>query len=186
MSENYKSIIYISKRCPYCRKLLLLLQGKPELKGSIKIVSVDDEPFPKIVKSVPTMISNGEIWTSDELFAVLEGKNNEEKQEIQPQQGLTPDDIGLNHSKEGETDNLNGYSNDGLSLGFAPLDESFSGDSSNYASIDTKEEMLDVTNDGYVKKNKKTEQFDTDYERMMAERGEITAGSPMGGGGRGL
>ena len=69
-----KSIIYISKRCPYCRKLLLLLQNKPELKGSIQIVCIDDEPFPKIVKSVPTMVSNGEIWTADELFAALEGR----------------------------------------------------------------------------------------------------------------
>ena len=56
MSENLKSIIYISKRCPHCRKLLLLLQSKPELKGSIQITCVDDEPFPKIIKSVPSMI----------------------------------------------------------------------------------------------------------------------------------
>ena len=73
-SENLKSIIYISKRCPYCRKLLLLLQNKPELKGSIQITSIDDEPYPKIIKSVPSMISNGELWNADELFAALEGR----------------------------------------------------------------------------------------------------------------
>ena len=72
--ENMKSIIYISKRCPYCRKLLLLLQNNPGLIGSIQITCVDDEPFPKIIKSVPTMISNVVILTSDELFAALEGR----------------------------------------------------------------------------------------------------------------
>ena len=72
MSDNLKSIIYISKRCQYCRKLLLLLQNKPELKGSITITCVDDEPFPKIIKSVPSMISNGELWTADEIFSALE------------------------------------------------------------------------------------------------------------------
>ena len=84
--ENLKSIIYISKRCPYCRKLLLLLQNKPELKGSIQITSIDDEPFPKIIKSVPSMISNGEVWTADELFAALEGRPNGSKQMDNQQQ----------------------------------------------------------------------------------------------------
>ena len=85
MSEQLKSMIYISKRCPYCRKLLLLLQTKPELKGSIQITNVDEEPFPKIIKSVPSMISNGELWTADELFAALEGKGNQPQH---PQQQL--------------------------------------------------------------------------------------------------
>ena len=69
MSDRMKSIIYISKRCPYCRKLILLLQTRPELNGTIQVVSVDDEPFPKIITSVPTMVSNGDIWTSDEIFS---------------------------------------------------------------------------------------------------------------------
>ena len=32
---------------------------------------------------------------------------------------------------------------------------------------------LDVGNDGYIQKNKKTEKFDNDYERMMSERSEL-------------
>ena len=64
-SENLKSIIYISKRCPHCRKLLLLLQSKPDLIGSIQITCIDDEPFPKVIKSVPSMISIGEVLIAD-------------------------------------------------------------------------------------------------------------------------
>ena len=168
-NENLKSIIYISKRCPHCRRLLLLLQNKPELKGSIQVTCVDDEPFPKIIKSVPTMISNGEIWTSEELFAALEGKGSGQG----PQPG------------QGPVDELEGYFNsDGLGggvLGFAPLEDNAGQVKQNYfASIDSSDHPIDVENDGYIKNNKKMNEFDNDYEKMMVERGEIGGGMRMG------
>ena len=189
MSENMKSIIYISKRCPYCRKLLLLLQNKPELKGSIQITCVDDEPFPKIITGVPSMISNGELWNADELFAALEGRPDSQKnmqQHNQPQHGqpqhgqpqTNPDD-----------EMFDGYFNDsgfgGASLGFASIDETTQNVGQGYyASLDMEPPTsINVENDGYVKKNKKTEQFDSDYERMMGERGEVGNGSMRLGGG---
>ena len=55
--------------------------------------------------------------------------------------------------------------------------------SSYFASIDTEDNPVDVQNDGYIKKNKKTEQFDRDYERMMAERGGVGQGGMRLGGG---
>ena len=39
------------------------------------------------------------------------------------------------------------------------------------------ESRIDLQNDGYVQKNKKTEQFDSEYERMMSQRGEIGQGN---------
>ena len=42
-----KPIIYISKRCTHCRKLLMILQQRPQLKGHYQIVSIDDSPFTK-------------------------------------------------------------------------------------------------------------------------------------------
>ena len=71
-SENLKSIIYISKRCPHCRRLLLLLQSKPDLIGSIQITCIDDEPFPNIIKTVPTMISDGQLFNAKQIFDMLE------------------------------------------------------------------------------------------------------------------
>ena len=180
--NNLPSIIYISKRCPYCRKILLLLQNKPELKGSIKITCIDDEPFPKIIKSVPSMISDGELWNADELFAALEGRPDTSKQmggqqqhpqQQQQQQQSDPDDM------------LDGYFGGGGltggSLGFASIDDTPL-DTSYFANIDTEDNSVDV-NDGYIKKNKKTEAFDSDYERMMSERGEVGAGGMRLGGG---
>ena len=162
MSENLKSIIYISKRCPHCRRLLLLLQNKPELKGSIQISSIDDEPFPKIIKSVPSMISNGELWSTDELFAALEKGGNPQQQ---PQDQQQP--------QGGGDDDMLGYTESNLALGFAPLDDNPMRDNSQYAPIDERDNSLDVKNDGYIQTNKKTQQFDNDYERMMEERGKI-------------
>lgn len=200
--ENMKSIIYISKRCPYCRKLLLLLQNKSELKGSIQIVSIDDEPFPKIVKSVPTMISNGEIWTADELFAALEGRPDKKQmvpqqpqqqqsyqEHIQHQHQQMQPTSNQQESKTTESDEmLDGYfGGSGLaggSLGYASIDDVPNNiETSYYASIDTNDNMVDVQNDGYVQKSKKTQHFDNDYERMMAERGEIGQGQMRVGGG---
>ena len=173
--ENLKSIIYISKRCPHCRKLLLLLQSKPDLIGSIQITCIDDEPFPKVIKSVPSMISNGEVWNADELFAALEGKGEQQGQ--QGQQGQATDELDGFFSNSGALG--------GGSLGFATLDDSGPVNSSYFATIDAKDNPIDVENDGYIKKNKKTERFDSDYEKMMAERGEVGQGG-MRMGGQGL
>ena len=204
--ENMKSIIYISKRCPYCRKLLLLLQNKSELKGSIQIVSIDEEPFPKIIKSVPTMVSNGEIWNSDELFAALEGRPDKKQMEPQQQpqqqqsyqdhiqhqhQQMQPNSQGQHggNNKSSESDEmfdgyLGGNELSGGSLGYASIDDVPTNiENSYFASLDTSDNMVDVQNDGYVQKNKKTEQFDNDYERMMSERGEIGQGQMRVGGG---
>ena len=184
--ENMKSIIYISKRCPYCRKLLLLLQNKPELKGSIQIVSIDDEPFPKIIKNVPTMVSNGEIWTADEIFAALEGRPDKNKmpqqqqqqqqqqyqqqqqqqyqqqqyqQHIQnQQQQMQSSNEQHNHQQNSESDDLlDGYfGGSGLtggSLGFASIDETPTNvDESYYASLDTKENMIDALAERIMKR----------------------------------
>ena len=64
MSEE-KSTIYISKRCQYCRQLLGILKNRPDVRGTIKIVVIDVEPFPNIVKNVPAMIdTKGELWSA--------------------------------------------------------------------------------------------------------------------------
>ena len=219
--QNLKSIIYISKRCPYCRKLLLLLQNKPELKGSIQITCIDDEPFPKMITSVPSMISEGELWTADELFAALEGRPDTSKQmngqqqmqqqqqqqhgqqqQQQQQQMQQPgqqqqqmqqpgQQQGQQQGQQGASDPddmLDGYFGGGGltggSLGFASIDDTpLAVDTSHFSNLDMEDNSVDVQNDGYIQKNKKTEAFDSDYERMMSERGEVGAGGMRLGGG---
>ena len=58
MSET---VIYISKRCPHCRNLLMKIQQREDIKGTIRISSIDDEPFPNAIKNVP-LSSEGVIY----------------------------------------------------------------------------------------------------------------------------
>ena len=75
MSAN-KPIIYISKRCDYCIELLKVLRNRPDIRGNFLIVSIDDNPFPKYVKAVPCMVSGDDLYSSKEIFAMLEESND--------------------------------------------------------------------------------------------------------------
>ena len=81
--------LYISKRCPYCRKLLEILHGRNDLRGMITITCIDEEPFPKYVKTVPIMVVENELWNTDEIFAFLQqtqkGGQQEPGQQPPPQ-----------------------------------------------------------------------------------------------------
>lgn len=80
--EQSKSKIYISKRCQHCRRLLLLLKDRPDIRGTVVIITIDDNPFPNIIKNVPAMIdTKGELWSAEELFKAIT-----ESQPQQPQQ----------------------------------------------------------------------------------------------------
>ena len=180
--------IYISKRCEYCMKLLIELKGRPDLKGSIKIISIDDEPFPNIIKTVPTMISDGQLFTAKQIFDMLEESKevqhaNNQRMESHGQQGQGQ---GQGHGQgqqnkgqeQGSSDELSGYCDNGMCLGFSPL-EGGGMDSGNFATIDDKEgEFLNVKNDGYSNQSKKSADFDSDYEKLLSERGNMMPGRP--------
>ena len=52
-------------------------------------------------------------------------------------------------------------------------------DSGNFATIDDKEgEFLNVKNDGYSNQSKKSADFDSDYEKLLSERGNMMPGRP--------
>lgn len=189
MSE---STVYISKKCPYCIKLLQMFQQIPEVKGSVKIVSIEDNPYPShIIKAVPTMISNGELWNADELFQVIEQKirrlNTQKQQspERQLQQQMMdrqPQQQSQQQEKEVNNDIMfDGYVSNDSALGYASLDgnENILSESM-FESIETNQnkESINYENDGYLPKVKKAAQFDNDYERMMKERGEILPNRP--------
>jgi len=167
------------------------------------------------------MISDGELWTADELFAALEGRPDSTKQMNQPgqqqqqgqqqqhgqqqghgqqhgqqqgqgqgqgQQQQQGQQQGPQQGQQSDPDDmLDGYfSGGGLaggSLGFASIDDTPTSDNSYFATLDSDGNSIDVQNDGYIPKNKKSDQFDNDYERMMADRGEVGQGGMKLGGG---
>ena len=210
MSEE-KSTIYISKRCQYCRQLLGILKNRPDVRGTIKIVVIDEEPFPNIVKNVPAMIdTKGELWSAQEIFSALtesETQGKQQQQQIQqqqqqqqqrqgqpPQQGQQlhpsqqqgqqphpsqqqgqPQQQQQKASSEGMFD---GYCESGSCLAFSPLDDmAMDTTVNNFAPIDNQTVAVNVQNDGYVPKSQKAQVMDSDYEKMMAERGKLMAES---------
>ena len=85
-----QSELYISKRCKYCRRLLLELKDRHDLRGSLKIISIDDEPFPNIIKSVPALLVNGAVWSAEKIFKFLEDTKQQYIQKINSQQQQIP------------------------------------------------------------------------------------------------
>ena len=162
MSET---VIYISKRCPHCRNLLMKIQQREDIKGTIRISSIDDEPFPNAIKNVPSMISEGVIYEAGEIFRMLEesdpGRRGGNQGQAQPQ----------GQAKESSDDMYSGYCENGSCLAFSSLDDS--GGENEYAGqfapLDHTDNSVNASDDGYKECG-----IDIDYERMMKERGELT------------
>lgn len=176
-----KPIIYISKRCIHCRKLLMMLQQRPQLKGHYQIVSIDDSPFPKTVRSVPCMIIEDNVINSKELFEYILSSDNQQpqqqpqqpRQQQQPQQPpqQQPQDVGGSCA----VDDIDGMCLNGNCLDFAPLDDNTNMNSflvDNFSYLDEPEQKnpsMPKSEQG----SEKRQAFDNDYEKMMAERGKI-------------
>lgn len=175
MSET---VIYISKRCPHCRTLLMKVQQREDIKGTIRISSIDDEPFPNAIKNVPSMIAEGVIYEASEIFRMLEESEPSRRSSGGPQgqpQGKPqgkPQGQPQGQAKESSDDMYSGYCENGSCLAFSSLDDS--GGENEYAGqfapLDHTTNSINVSDDGY----KKSSGIDNDYERMMKERGELT------------
>ena len=205
-----QSELYISKRCKYCRRLLLELKDRHDLRGSLKIISIDDEPFPNIIKSVPALLVNGAVWSAEKIFKFLEDtkqqylqKINSQKQHIQQQQQQQiqqqqqqqqmPQQQRMSQQQqmpqqqqqkppEGESnEDVSGFCLDGgsclsfSSLEGGSLDDAFS---SQYSPIQEMENVptrqnVSSSGDNYTPKDERSKKFSSDYERLMAERGQM-------------
>lgn len=165
-------VIYISKRCDHCIRLIKILYKKPELKGHYKIVSIDDSPFPKTVKSVPCMISDGQIINATDLFNyILSSGNNPEQQQSNP----TP-----NSEQSCSVDELSGFCNNDSCLDFSPINESENIDKYMFSYIDEPSQpQMNHSNNNNDFSSEKRQQFDNDYEKLMSERGEINKARPF-------
>ena len=165
-------VIYISKRCEHCIRLIKILYKKPELKGHYKIISIDDSPFPKTVKSVPCMISDGQIINATDLFNyILSSGNNPEQQQSNP----TP-----NSEQSCSVDELSGFCNNDSCLDFSPINESDNIDKYMFSYIDEPSQpQMNHSNNNNDFSSEKRKQFDNDYEKLMSERGEINKPRPF-------
>ena len=168
--------IYISKRCTHCRKLLLMLRERPQLKGHYKIVSIDDSPFPQSVKSVPCMIVEDQLISATDLFNYIlssdsQGQNPHQRQpqQRQPQQQMQ------NDPQSCSVDEIDGVCPSGNCLDFAPIEGNMNISNDNYSYLDAPEQPKMNHSSSSDQGSEKRKALDNDYERLMAERGELMA-----------
>ena len=182
-------IIYISKRCTHCRKLLMILQERPQLKGHYKIVSIDDSPFPQTVKSVPCMIVDDQVVGATDLFNYIisssDGQPQQQEQQRQtqqhPQQQRHPQQQQRQPQQQQQhqdpqscsVDELDGLCPSGNCLDFAPIDDNMSIGNDSFSYLDEPEQPQLKHSSKSEQGSEKRQVFDTDYERLMAERGEM-------------
>ena len=195
--------LYISKRCPYCRQLLMIIQQRQDLKGQISIISIDENPFPKEIKAVPSMVVDNELWSAEDIFQFLsqtdgaqqqqqgqqqqqqqqqghqqqqqQGQQGHQQQQQQGQQGHQQQQQQQQQQQVPTGDQeLEGYCQNGVcGLSFSSID-GHDASMSNYSLLDDKQNSVPVENDGYIKKNDRANQFDSEYERLMEERGKMS------------
>lgn len=173
--SSSKATIYISKRCDYCIQLLKILKRRPDIRGNFIIISIDENPFPKYVKAVPCMVSGDELYNASDIFAMLEESN-----ESETKSGSCSVDNSGGGGGEPQCD-INGYCKGDSCLGFSAIEGDVGGSlDSYYSTVDgtgDSNNSMDGGKDEY--KSKKQVSFDSDYERMMKERGEVNGGGNM-------
>ena len=78
-----KKIIFISSRCTHSKNILIGIQKHPFLIPLFKIINIDTTPYPNYIKSVPSLLINGNVITGDTVFdyfgKLVEEKNDQEK-----------------------------------------------------------------------------------------------------------
>ena len=58
MSER---VLFISGRCDHSKKILVGISQYEFLKSLFKVINVDTQPFPNYIKTVPSILINGQV-----------------------------------------------------------------------------------------------------------------------------
>ena len=64
-------IIYISRGCPHCKKLLLGIHKYEFLKPQFQIIDVQTQQFPDYIETVPTLVANQQMIKNDDVFGYM-------------------------------------------------------------------------------------------------------------------
>ena len=185
MSER---VLFISGRCEHCKKILIGISQYEFLKPLFKIINIDTQPYPNYIKTVPSLIINGQIISGQTVFEYLgklvEGKK-EQEQRVRQGQTTEQDQGQCRINSDGE---LEGWCSSGGGVEYSMISEENDDYTKKTYKIDSNLSFLDgVTEDSlqgqvqHMEKqdnqlSQKRQQFDNDYERLQRERGEMGNG----------
>jgi len=186
MSER---VLFISGRCDHSKKILIGISQYEFLKPLFKVVNVDIQAYPNYIKTVPSLLVNGQIITGTTVFEYLgklvEGKKEqEERSSSDTLKGSDQGQCSINQDGE-----LEGWCGGGGSdIGFSMITEDNDDYTKKTYKIDSNLSFLEGVTDssltGQVQEmekhdsnlSQKKKQLDNDYERIQRERGEIENG----------
>lgn len=188
-------VLFISGRCEHSTQILKGIQQHPFLKTIFQIVNIDARPYPNYIKSVPSMLVKNRVLTGKQVFEylgkIVESKMEQEKRETQG--SLEAKDQGV--CRINEDGELEGYCGDGGGIGFSMITEENDNNKdsryimhSNYDTIEGNtlsnavyqgQSVAMETGDQML--SEKRQAFDSDFERLQAERAELMGGQgPQG------
>ena len=91
--------IYISKKCPHCKKLLIVFYNNKHLIQYFNIIDVESIQIPNYITSVPTLVYNGELYFDERMYNLIDNVNQHHlrqngikpsQQQQQQQQNMYP------------------------------------------------------------------------------------------------
>ena len=187
MSER---VLFISGRCEYSKQLLIGIQQYKFMKPLFKIINIDRQAYPNYIKTVPSLLINGQIISGETLFQyfgkLVEGKKLQEGR-IE-QNNLSKKDEG--QCRINDNGELEGWCSNGGAVEFSSITDENDDYTTKIYKIDTNYEFIGSSPATSIQQqvqqmeksdnqlNLKQKQFDNDYERLQRERGEIGNGMP--------
>ena len=156
--------LYISKKCMDCNKLLIELDQEG-LSKIFTIVVIDVEPYPNIIKSVPAIINDGNLYQGNSVITFI----NQLLVTFGNQNKKTPE-----KKIEKKEEELQCYG--GSCLEFSSFNEENINMLDNYGLINEEEGSPNITMGEPENTNPKMEKqktFDDDYNRMMESRAQF-------------
>jgi len=185
MSER---VLFVSGRCEHSKKILVGISQYEFLKTLFKVINIDSQPYPNYVKTVPSLLINGNVISGQTVFEYLgklvEGKKEQEQRESQGK-AIESDQGQCKINDDGE---LEGWCGSGSDVGFSMITEDNDDYTKKIYKIDSNLSFLDGVGDdplqGQINQmeqqddnlGQKRQQFDNDFERLQRERGEVGSG----------
>ena len=160
--------LYISKKCMDCNKLLVEL-NEEGLSGIFNIILIDSNPYPNVIKSVPAIINDGNLYQGQSVITFINQLLSQFNNKSTNKKVDRPE-----KKEEEKRDELGCYG--GSCLDFSSFSDEKINDYNTYGLINDDNNPPNIKLEEGKMENPKQEKqktFDDDYNRMMSERNQF-------------
>ena len=120
--------IYISKKCPHCKSLLIIFYNNKYLIQYFNIIDVEGTQIPNFITSVPTLVYNGELYFDDRMYNLIDSVNQHHIKQNGGPQKQQPNNMGQQPNNMGQQQSNNmGQQQPGPPLGTQSLGQNMDG-----------------------------------------------------------